>query len=149
MVDANQKVVISNVFAWITIALNMLTLLNALYNCVRYLWNRKVTRLLVLFFYVMVAVDTVTISIIRLDHILDPQGFITSDIFIYGNLARTLGLAATYWLDGLTMLWLSISLRRMLRKTTSATIKRHMYLLTATTILFSLVYTPIAYVYRN
>ena len=140
---------ISNVFAWTTIVLNMLTLLNALYNCVRYLWNRKVTKMLVLLFYVMVAVDTITISIIVLDYILNPEGYLDSTIFVYANLGRTLGLAATYWLDGLTMLWLSISLRRMLRKTTSASVKRNMYLLTATTIIFSLVYTPIAFVFRN
>ena len=109
---------IADVLSWVTIALNTLTLLNASYNCVMYLWKRKITRLLVLFFYILVVVDTVAISLIRLKKIFDPANFITSPIFLYGNISRTIGLASTYWLDGMTMLWLTISLRIMLRKST-------------------------------
>ena len=49
---------------------------------------------------------------------MSDDDFDESDMFEYGNAFKTVSLAGTYLVDGMTMLWFSISLQLMLGDTT-------------------------------
>ena len=134
---------------YMQIILNILTLANGLYTCIRYLCYRNVSRLLVIFFYVFVVINTILVATLQSFRLFDTYDFSETDIFIYSEAALTLVYACTFWLDGLTMIWFSISLRLMLNQTTKESALQSKKILFALTLVFILLFSPLVFLIKE
>ena len=86
----------------LAIALNFITLLIAVINCWRYIYDKGIRRLFILLFYASVFIVTVSSIIIGIYLILDPGKTIIEDTpYVY--CIKAISLAFLYWTVGLSM----------------------------------------------
>ena len=107
--DDNQV----KIFVWsnaIVFSLNLLTLLNAAYNCVRHLYARKVNKVLIILFYVFAFTTTSVYMGLSIHEVIHPRTYHTTFHTVLSSM-NTVNQAATFLTDALTMLSLATTIR--------------------------------------
>ena len=105
--------------------------------------------MLVILFYVFVFTNTILNAFMALIDLDNSQSWEFTSWFTYLNALKSLNLACTYLTDGLTMFYLAITVRLMLKKITKQMAMLFLKIVFAVATILILSYIPLAFTFKE